>query len=62
VLFNPELTASENVYLKYDTWSYKKGSSDYIDEILKFAELTEFVNLPVRIIFLEWLYISFSLQ
>ena len=47
--FNPELTARENVYLNGTILGLtKKEVDEYIDEIFKFAELTEFVNLPVK--------------
>jgi len=47
--FNPELTARENVYLNGTILGLTKREVDeYIDEIFKFAELTEFVNLPVK--------------
>ena len=47
--FNPELTARENVYLNGTILGLtKKEVDEYIDEIFEFAELTEFVNLPVK--------------
>ena len=47
--FNPELTARENVYLNGTILGLtKKEVDEYIDEIFKFAELTDFVNLPVK--------------
>lgn len=47
--FNPELTARENVYLNGTILGLtKKEVDEYIDEIFNFAELTEFVNLPVK--------------
>lgn len=47
--FDPELTARENIFLNGAILGYsKKFIEERFDEILDFAELREFVNVPVK--------------
>ena len=47
--FDPELTAKENIFLNGLILGYsKKFLKDHFDEIIDFAELENFVNVPVK--------------
>ena len=47
--FDPELTAKENIFLNGMILGYsKKFLKDHFDEIIDFAELENFVNVPVK--------------
>lgn len=47
--FNPDLTAKENVYLNGTILGLtKKELDDCIDDILDFAEIREFANMPIK--------------
>lgn len=47
--FDPQLTASENVYLNGAVMGYSKELIDEkYDEIVKFSELENFMNVPVQ--------------
>ena len=47
--FDPELTAKENIFLNGLILGYsKKFLEDHFDEIIDFAELENFVNVPVK--------------
>lgn len=47
--FDPELTARENIYLNGAILGYtKKVMDDKFDEIVKFADLCEFIDVPVK--------------
>ena len=47
--FDPELTAKENIYLNGLILGYSKNFlKEHFDEIIDFAELENFVNVPVK--------------
>ena len=47
--FNPDLTARENVYLNGTILGLTKRELDeYIDEIFRFAELTDFADMSIK--------------
>lgn len=47
--FDPELTARENIYLNGAILGYSKGFIDKkFDSIIDFAELKDFINVPVK--------------
>lgn len=47
--FDPELTARENIYLNGSILGYSRKFIDSkFDEIIEFAELEKFVNVPVK--------------
>lgn len=47
--FDMELSAKENVYLNGSILGYKRSEIDeYYDEIISFAELEEFQNVPIK--------------
>lgn len=47
--FDPELTARENIYLNGAILGYSKAFIEQrFDSIIKFAELKDFVNVPVK--------------
>ena len=47
--FDPELTAKENIFLNGLILGYsRKFIQDHFDEIVDFAELKDFINVPVK--------------
>lgn len=47
--FDPELSAKENIYLNGALLGYKKEFlEDKFDEIVSFAELKDFIHVPIR--------------
>lgn len=47
--FNPELSGLENIYLNGAVMGFpKKEMAKQVEEIVKFAELEEFVHMPVK--------------
>jgi ABC-2 type transport system ATP-binding protein len=47
--FHPELTGRENIYLNTSLFRLSRGETDAIyDKIVEFAELGEFIDLPVK--------------
>lgn len=47
--FDPELTARENIYLNSALLGYEKDFTDtYFDRIIEFAELEEFIDVPIK--------------
>ena len=47
--FDPELTARENIYLNGALLGHKKSfMAQHFDEIIEFAELQDFVDVPLK--------------
>ncbi len=47
--FDPELTARENIYLNGALFGMKRAyMNEHFDDIIKFAELQDFVDVPVK--------------
>ena len=47
--FDGELTATENIYLNGAVLGYSKEFMDaHYDEIVEFAELKDFMNMPIK--------------
>lgn len=53
--FDGELTATENIYLNGAVLGYSKDFMDqHYDEIVEFAELRDFMNMPIKTIPQVW--------
>ena len=55
--FHPDMTGRENVYINASIFGLKKKEIDKrLEEIIRFSELEEFINQPVRNIFFRYVY------
>ena len=53
--FHQDLSGRENIYIKGSMYGFTREQIDSrFDDIVKYAELEDYIDLPIRFILLEW--------